>query len=1514
MTMLRRSCRLACLISWVAAAVPAAPSAFLQMRESGKKTPGGRIVEQHFQLDGDSASFGMVYDITLSKDMPKGRCGSRQWVFQIGIVPLGMPQPVLCNWYSQGFFTVRLDGENLYDRPLDFRVVRDSGPDALLEGRWSTGKGPVFVRLLLRGDDDKLLMQVRLPPENRGKKLELELLAYPQGFSKPWKRCMLTAAREVVGPTAEVVLDPETEPWALFYDAGMAGTARAMGGPCAMVYAPSQATVRIKLGPYSVQPVLTANPGSRSITVGILDFSADPDLEACRTYLKTAGAEIAADVAGIADEDWAAGPLSPVRLPDVRLRRIRAMQKRRRQPTPYERMTDAVGSPHVPFARPLAGGPVSALIVAPRWGQRETVELGQRLDLKAETVSFSKSDAVLDGRWLYLYGSYDLYGYPRKAATDVLRELRTKLERTHDVIVLSNFKAEIIPKGVRAEIAAKVRAGAGLVLIGSPAALFLRDVQQELKPATWTPDATAAAALPVFRDKIERKQALWTAHTLGKGRVLALDYGVGGSYGRHCLTPRLPADAPDARLLYDLYHSFVAKGMLWAAGRTPPVRVTFAETPFRVVFESRRSVAQAVVDCSVFDPARQYSRSRSFRRDLGMGRTEVRIPRALLGPGAGSRFVLMSVRAASKVAGTDGPVLGWGVAAVEAPPPAWRIQALHLDRTSAAPGDVLRIRVELNRPALAKGQASVQVRDAWDRLLFVGTLPVGAAVADFAVPLGESITPLHRVVCEVLGETGTEPVDRRVAEFTVRIPVDLEDMHFLAWTDGANDPMAHLIFEQLAAQGVDWVDNVGLTRSDARQMQDWCRNAAVHGLRSIPYITRISCNTPAGRVRRPCLTDPRHLDPWLGDLRTRAAAAAPYAPAAYTLGDENYLVRPKHDVCTSSTCLAGFRAFLQREYGDCRSLNAAWKTEYADFSEVVPATFTEVKDKPPLWPRWADHRRFMDTVFTNAHVKARQAIREADPGARVGWDGVFTLNSWHGYDYYQLIRKCDLNQVYASRLHQLEYVRSWHGPESVRGAWYNTIGNRSETAAKALGWHLLFHGFNSVWYWMAYGTGPALLFPDMRPTPQLEWMAENVRELRGGIAKALLHARRLDDGIAVYYSQASVHAGTLMGRTHAKAQWGFMRAIEDLGLQYRLLSYAQVTERDGLVGIKVLFLPFCAALSPEECAVLERFVEDGGLLIADSAPGVLDQHCRVLDNAPLDALFGVRRNGLPKAGAAAMEFVAGAARGALPLTVADTGITAAGAEAWARAGETPCVLVHRTGKGRTVLLNTAAEQFEELHMNGASESVRPLLQRVLDLAGVAPQVRVTRKRDGAPLGTCEIVRFRDGGVEYICILRDHRVPGAKTERVMIQLPREAEVVDVRAGKSLGRRSMIETDLVPGDPGTYALLPAAVTGLRVTPGVGVGEPPDQAGPVRFRVRIDGVPDRMDGPHVLHVEVFVRQNGKDVHVPWYSRNLLTQTATTEFTVPFALSDRGRTWRVRVRDVTAGRAAWAAPVVLR
>ena len=99
-------------------------------------------------------------------------------------------------------------------------------------------------------------------------------------------------------------------------------------------------------------------------------------------------------------------------MPGERAEMLRRLLQRRLQPTPFDRITTEVVTPHIRWAKPLPGGPVRTLVVAPRWMQRETVELAQRLDLDFDTVCFSRP-GVLESHWLFLYNSYDVYGYER---------------------------------------------------------------------------------------------------------------------------------------------------------------------------------------------------------------------------------------------------------------------------------------------------------------------------------------------------------------------------------------------------------------------------------------------------------------------------------------------------------------------------------------------------------------------------------------------------------------------------------------------------------------------------------------------------------------------------------------------------------------------------------------------------------------------------------------------------------------------------------------------------------------------------------------------------------------------------------------------------------------------------------------------------------------------------------------------------------------------------------------------
>ncbi|MDY0165069.1 MAG: beta-galactosidase trimerization domain-containing protein [Thermoguttaceae bacterium] len=1453
--------------------------AMLTVRGDWEEVDGGRTLKQEFRFVNDLVAYGLNYLVEIPEGTPPGKCVPRREQAGGKLIALGMSSPARPNWYYQSFIGIQIDGTSLHDLPGEFREVRRFGPDTLLEGTWATSKGPVYLRLLLRSRDDKLLVQVALAPETDAKRLEVSLSAYPQGFDQPRNRRLATAARDVEAP-ASVVLDKDNERWALLYDE-LLQTANTAAGPCGVVYVPDELDAAVVgLGPYNVRTTFRSKPGGRKVTLGVWDFTPQREAAQVRRYLTESGSTIADDLAVLAETDWLAGPVPATRLTPSRVEELARLTEIRRRPTPFDEMTGTVVTPHVAWAKPLAGGPVRLLVVGPRWEQRETVELAQRLDLEYQTVSVSAPDSLLNPGSLYLYGSYEIYGYPRRNETDVIFEMADKLRAENDCVILTGFQPKLMPDQVRDELVEKVRGGTGLVLLGA-AKGFLAEMKDQLEPADWSADVVPATSLPALDRMVAEGQPIATAYRCGKGRVLVLHY----AGGRLCLTPGLGHEDMDVLGYYDYFHSLVASAVLWAADREPAVRIGFTDQPGEVLVHAEQAVPGAVLEVMDHDPARGFREQAVQKLDLPQGESRHVVP--LPGPATGPRLVSVWVK-------QDGTTLGWATGHADGGADAPYIESLALNEAAVPPGGTLSGTVELSA-AGPDAVVELEVSDSLGRLLVEVRLTPTGTTAAFQIELPQTVALLHEVRARLF--QADRLLDQQVATFAVPDRT-VDDFHLLAWSDGGNHAVRHFINRELAAGGVDWIDNTGMTGGDAVRAAASCRNAARWGLRSIPYITRISSQQANAGPRRPCLTDPKHLEGWTAGLADRAGGAAAFGPPAYTLGDENYLVHGRVDVCTSPTCLAAFRAELQQRYGSLDALNAAWGTTFGEWEEVVPATFAEIKDQPEHWPRWADHRLYMDRVLTGAHAIGREAIRRADPGARVGFDGVFDLNSWHGYDFYQLCRACDLVQVYACRPPQIEYLRSWKQPDAIVGAWYNHTGNYDEVSAKRLGWDLLFHGFNSSWYWTSYNTGPALLFPDLRAAPQFTWMQESHAEIMGGIGKLLLGARREQDGIAIHYSQASVHAGTLTGRTHSRAQLGFARLVEDLGLQFDMLSYEQI-EQGELGKYKALLMPASTAVSPAEVEAIGEFVEAGGLVIADTLPGILDDHCRLAEPGLLDGLFGVSRNGLPEAAdkdpiRVATEEV----EVELPLPAFAKDIEPAGAKPWAMAGTAPAVLVRQSGKGWTVVLNVAIEQYEGLHAGGNTQVVRQVAARLLDLAEIRPQVRITA--DGMDVDACETVRFTDDHndrIHYVSIVRDNRAAGVKPQEVTVHFPESAWLYDVRAGRPLGRAQTIETELLPGDPKVFALLPYEVTAVSVRPRESKGR---VGATLAFDITIQTSADKPAGLHCVRVELL----GPDGDVlKHYSRNLLTREASVPFSFDAALNDPVGTWRLRATHVATG-----------
>jgi beta-galactosidase len=122
--------------------------------------------------------------------------------------------------------------------------------------------------------------------------------------------------------------------------------------------------------------------------------------------------------------------------------------------------SEEVVTPHIPWAKPYARGPINALFLVHRQNQREVIELAERLQMKytvfcaEDPTKFGETGIGVDMGWRLVEGN---------SSDEMAKQLREDLKSDYDVIVVGNIKWDEFPLDCRYEILKKVKAGAGLV-------------------------------------------------------------------------------------------------------------------------------------------------------------------------------------------------------------------------------------------------------------------------------------------------------------------------------------------------------------------------------------------------------------------------------------------------------------------------------------------------------------------------------------------------------------------------------------------------------------------------------------------------------------------------------------------------------------------------------------------------------------------------------------------------------------------------------------------------------------------------------------------------------------------------------------------------------------------------------------------------------------------------------------------------------------------------------------------
>ena len=1477
-------------------------------RPQVSKHDKGRHIVQDVTLASAVASYTLRYDIVELADEP-GRVAFAKWApMHGGYTPLGIAAPSMACWYNQGFFVWTLDDLNIQTYQAQFRVVRDVGPDAMVEYVWDTPKAVVTARFAIAAGSDKLLFFGQYEPKQAVTVCKLRLMAYPATFSKPHVRSATTAVRTLEGGPA--TLDPATERWVLLEDTAAGRTADGSAGLLLGDASVFESVTLDGIGGYGEYVNLTLKPDQRSFALALYEFPGLPDPLGTREYFRqTADAECAA-LASLQTADLD----QPVAFLPVARDRAARIEKEdiAKLDRPAELWRPDSTGLDFPWAANLPDGPVRVALLCPRWAAYETMELGRRLDMNVRHQYFDSHDTLASANaWPY----HSATGIGTLGTWLALKQaLRVCSDPAGDVIMITTLNAASLPQTLRASILDRVRAGKGLFLTGSTS--VLKGWPRELTAA---PDdrivARALEAIPwtTIPGLRETNEAPLRGYQYGQGRVVVLAANI-GRYS--ALVPTAAAseglDGAADRIL-----AMNGLALLAAAGRMLPATVRWTEAtgtvaagkagrlPFTVTGARPAEIVVRIQD--------DHDNVITVKRQPYGEPASAPLPPL---PGQRAYYVdLLLLDAQERCIGYAASLLRVDPSATVGDiqlRPSRRVHPDAVPIVDLADGGTLRCTVEVRVSAQLAPDVdytlNCEVRDCFGRRLGTGSADATPGqLTELALALVRPVTVCHQLNV-TLAANGAQVATRSVP-FTIARPYRYGDFTFLMWSYARAETVTRRVQRACYELGAEMMDLCHMRGHTDPQAAREYAVAARSGLRVLPYVTRVACSAQDNHTLKPGLFDADWFEQQRQSMQISCRQAAPYAPPAYTLGDENYMSRGKHETCAAPETMAAFQRWLETRYETITELNRVWSAAYADFAGIAePMWLEQAAEQTESFAPWFDLRNFMDTAFAELHERLADVIRQEDPGAKVGWDGFLGYHWLAGYDFHKLSRNLELNQSYTSKLLQGELVRSFKRPDALTGEWGNRVAD-NEAGFTAIGWYNLFRGHNSCWWWTSWGCDYIPFNPDLSVSKMGEWYFRAADELRAGPGRLLLHATRDDSGIAILYSHADMFAAKLMSKLApdaafaGDAAWlndlrGLIRTLEDAGYQYQFVAAADIESNPTrLSGFKALFLPLTSCVSDELSAATRTFAERGGLVIADGRVGMLTGNGVIRGERAFASLFGIE----PTAGLSALKHPSQPSPVAFAGTAVDThllepGLTLTTGTTAQTVANAPVFVQNTIGRGKAVLLNVP---FSAINGPRNEKLEGPILTEIaasLMAHGIQPYCRL-QTEDG-PARCVEQTLFSDGNAKYLCLQQDALQPHLPAQAAVLTLPEPAFVYDTRAARQLGqgKTNTWHVEISRGNPRLFALLPYTVTGL--TAAVSEQAEAGRESPVTVQVAAsDGRP----GFHVVHMAVFAP--GSRTKHRQYSINIDCPAGKGSATVPFAVNDPPGAWRLECRDAASG-----------
>jgi hypothetical protein len=880
----------------------------------------------------------------------------------------------------------------------------------------------------------------------------------------------------------------------------------------------------------------------------------------------------------------------------------------------------AVETPHVKWAKPLAGGAIKVLAVPSVSEGRTLMELAQRVSLDWTTVSIDQAWDV--NKWTMSFGR----NYGARAERGDLHLIYSYLEeeltsnKEFEVIILPlNHGWRQLSAASRQAIERRVEAGCGLVL--------MRGQTCPLSPLTGAGIQEGGGVEEQEEDSIGGKTAR----------------GAWRRTGEHYITRAIPVEAFPFEFLEHYAGSLrEGAGSLIEAETGAPVLGVREQGSGRVVAFGYRNVGMSwhmPVEARHYavDVYWEYFYALLCRAVLWAAKREVAQPdfrRAewrvrdrfgavkLAGKGAAPRagFTLDAGRYfLERQEGGE-----WDIAVLDIGE-ADKVEKLEVTPRVIQEGERVEVRFEAARAA------EVELVDGLGRVI-----ARGEGTGEVTLEAGRALT--HSGVVRVRAGSG----------------LALQPVHFVAasreWTDyevvlpwagpASYQPWMRTLDEQFRRIGVTTMASP--ERNFRFLVSAHLQAFGIYWYRRDNYLKRkkLYAETKDKKyLRREVTLDAKEFEESVRkEFSGRTREMARLKPFAYYLADESSLTcyTDPFDVDWAPETLRAFREWLQGEYGTVEELNRAWETQFPRWEEVVPMTTEEAQRHGNFAP-WADHRTYMERTFVKAFGRARDWLKEIDGEARASISGTQVPTAHNGCDWYSIDQ-------------ELEYIQPYSGgnQDAMHYLFNPKLRITGFTGYGALGDELRYQ----LWQRLFYGHAGASIFwhytmlnPDLTLSEQGVVLAEVIGKMQSGIARVFMNSRVIEDGVAIHFSMLSIRGAWITdgvisaemanvnrsSKNYAelvKRRDAWVKQLERQGVQFRFLASPQI-EAGELDNYKVLILPYSIALSDKEVAAIERFVARGGRVFADEQLGRMDERCRWRKEA---VLAGLARRGVGDVG------------------------------------------------------------------------------------------------------------------------------------------------------------------------------------------------------------------------------------------------------------------------------------------